>query len=346
LLARRATSTSRDPTNALRDRLRLDDIIGSSFALAEVLREVSLVGPLDVDVFLTGQSGTGKSQIARTIHDNSPRAGRPFVELNCAAIPETLIESELFGALPGAHSTASRKIDGKLAAANGGTLLLDEIGELSTGAQAKLLQLLQSRTYYPLGGTKPIQADLRIIAATNVDLQGFVKDGRFREDLYYRLAVLPIRLPSLAERREDIPELARHFCAAACTRHRLPRLTLSSQLLDALSTAEWPGNIRQLAHAVEAAAIRAGGSGLLQVEKAHIFPIIETSLSTKSGVPRAATDGRRLTFQEATRRFQAQLLRDTLDQTGWSVNETARLLEINRSHVYALIRGFGIERPR
>ncbi|HZR83414.1 MAG TPA: sigma-54-dependent Fis family transcriptional regulator [Candidatus Binatia bacterium] len=346
LVAKRLAAKRCDPTGPFRERMRLDGVVGSSAALAEVVREISLVAPLDVDVFLTGQSGTGKSQFARVIHDNSPRAGRPFVELNCAAIPESLIESELFGALPGAHSTASRRIDGKLSAANGGTLLLDEIGELSIAAQAKLLQLMQSRIYYPLGSAKPVRVDVRIIAATNIDLETSVKAGRFREDLYYRLAVLPIRLPALAERRDDIPDLARHFCALACSRHRLPRLELSPQLLDALAASEWPGNIRQLAHAVEAAAIRAGGAGLLQVEKSHVFLSSEPTRSGDPHEPRAERNGRRLTFQEATRRFQAQLLREALEETAWNVNETARRLEINRSHVYALIRGFGIERRR
>ena len=237
-----------------------------------MLREVALVAPLDIDVLLTGGSGTGKSQMARVIHDNSLRASQPFVELNCAAMPESLIESELFGAVQGAHSTAVRRIEGKLGSAQGGTLLLDEVAELSPSAQAKLLQLLQSRLYYPLGSTKPVRADLRIIAATNVDLGTAVADGKFREDLFYRLNVLPIRMPTLAERREDIAELARHFCVSGCERHRLPRVTISEHLADALAAAEWPGNIRQLAHAIEAAVIRAAGTGVLRIERAHVFP--------------------------------------------------------------------------
>ncbi|HZR82454.1 MAG TPA: sigma-54-dependent Fis family transcriptional regulator [Candidatus Binatia bacterium] len=348
LIARSLASAHQDRTQPFRDRLRVEGVIGRSAALANVLREVALVAPLDVDVLLTGPSGTGKSQIARIIHDNSARAGRPFVELNCAAIPESLIESELFGAFPGAHSTASRRMDGKLAGAQGGTLLLDEIGELSLSAQAKLLQLQQSHVYYPLGSTRPVQADLRIVAATNVDLESAVREGRFREDLYYRLALLPIRLPTLAERREDIAELASHFCAVACTRHRLPTLTLSPQLVSALAAAEWPGNVRQLLHAVEAAAIRAAAAGVLQVETAHVFSptdaVARDARPWGDGNGPASLAG--LTFQEATRRFQAQLLRATLEATNWHVGETARRLEVARSHVYALIRGFELERPR
>ena len=351
LIAKTLASANRDPTRPLRDRLRVEGLIGRSQPLANVLREVSMVAPLEVDVLLTGDSGTGKSQIARVIHDNSPRARRPIVELNCAAIPESLIESELFGAVQGAHSTASRRMDGKVAAAQGGTLFLDEIGELSSGAQGKLLQLLQSRIYYPLGATRPVQADIRIIAATNVALDAAVKEGRFREDLYYRLAVLPIRLPTLAERPEDIADLAEHFLALACARHRLPSLVLSRQLVEALGAAEWSGNVRQLAHAIEAASIRAAGTGSLQVETTHVFPSARATVVAGSRAPDGdgdaiAIEADGLTFQEATRRFQAKLLQNALEAVDWNVGDVARRLEIARSHVYALIRGFDIERPR
>jgi Nif-specific regulatory protein len=336
LLAQQQQSIA-DPTKSLRQALRLNDVIGRSPALAAVLRQVALVAPLDVNVLLTGESGTGKSQLARVIHDNGPRAGRPFVEVNCGALPENLVESELFGALPGAHSTATRRMEGKVAAAEGGTLFLDEVGDLCLAAQAKLLQLLQSRQYYPLGSAKPVHADVRVIAATNTDLQRAVAERRFREDLFYRLQVLPVRVPSLAERREDIAELAAFFCASVCERHELPRLMLSHNAIRAAEAAEWPGNIRQLAHAVEAAVIRAASDGSMQVERAHVFP--------ESG-ERSEEPAEVLTFQEATRRFQARLLRETLEETGWNIVETARSLDLARSHVYNLIRAFGLERKQ
>jgi Nif-specific regulatory protein len=346
LLARSPFAAQEDPTRPFRERLRLDSFIGRSAAVAGVLREVALVAPLDIDVLLTGGSGTGKSQMARIIHENSLRAAQPFVELNCAAMPESLIESELFGAVQGAHSTAVRRIDGKLAAAQGGTLLLDEVGELSPSAQAKLLQLLQSRVYYPLGSTRAVRADLRVIAATNIDLEAAVSEGKFREDLFYRLNVLPIRMPALAERREDVPELARSFCTTACERHRLPRVTLSEQLAEALAAAEWPGNVRQLAHAIEAAAIRAAGAGILRIERAHVFPPSATGPTRGDAGVAVVEASARLTFQEATRRFQAQLIRDTLEEAGWNIVEASRRLEVARSHLYALIRAFGIERAK
>jgi Nif-specific regulatory protein len=323
-----------DPTRVYRATLELGGVIGRSAALAALFRQVALVAPLDVSVLLTGASGTGKSQIARVIHDNGPRARRPFVELNCAALPDALIESELFGALPGAHSTATRRMEGKVAAAEGGTLLLDEVGDLSLPAQAKLLQLMQSKEYFPLGGARPVRADVRLLAATNVDLQGAVRERRFRQDLLYRLEVLPVHLPALAQRRDDVPLLATHFCAEASRRHQLPALVLSSAALHAVASAQWPGNVRQLQHAIEAAVIRAVGDGGRRVERHHLFA--EASATVAS--PEA------LTFQEGTRRFQKAMLRDALEASDWNVLAVAERLNLARSHVYNLIRAFALTR--
>jgi len=335
LLLRRRRRAGVDPTQGVREQLRLAGIVGRSPALASALQQAALVAPLDVHVLLTGESGTGKSQLARVIHENGPRAGQPFVEVNCAALPERLLENELFGCEPGAHSTAQRAVSGKLAAAEHGTLLLDEVAELSITAQAKVLQLLQSRIYYPLGGFEPVRADVRVIAATNVDLEEAVRERRFREDLFYRLQVLPIRLPALAERREDVAELARHLCGGASERHGLPRLEISPNTLRAIEMAEWPGNVRQLGHALEAAVIRACGEAARRLERHHVFPDTERSMEHSNQY---------LTFQEATRCFQRELLLRTLDQTGWNVAETARRLDLARSHVYNLIRAFGFQR--
>jgi Nif-specific regulatory protein len=320
----------------LRSTLKLSGVVGRSAALAVALKEAALVAPLDVHVLLTGETGTGKSQLARVIHDNGPRAARRFVELNCAALPESLMESELFGALPGAHSTATRRVEGKVTAAEGGTLMLDEIGELSLAAQAKLLQLLQSKEYFPLGAAKAERADVRVIAATNLDLKQAVAEHRFREDLLFRLQVLPIRMPSLSERREDLADLAAYFCARACETHHLPPLELSSGALRAVEVAVWPGNIRQLAHTVQAAAIRAAGEAAGHIERRHLFPD-----ATAADHPNSAP-----TFQEATRHFQEDLLRQALEETQWNIVETARRLDLARSHVYNLIKAFGLERGR
>ena len=338
LLLERRSRDAADPTLPYRKALRAEGLIGSSAALARVLQQVSLVAPLDISVLITGPSGTGKTQIARLIHDSGPRASHPFVELNCSTLPVTLLESELFGALPGAHSTATRRTEGKVAAAEGGTLFLDEIGELELGAQAKLLQLLQSMEYYPLGSSRPVRANVRVLAATNSDLRAAVARREFREDLFYRLEVLPLRLPSLAERSEDVIKLATHFCARAVETLRLPELKMSPGALLAAEAAAWPGNVRQLGHAVQAAAIYAGGEGVMQIERHHLFP------DADGGAGRGATV--RLTFQEATWHFQREYLEKTLGELSWNVSEVARALDLARSHVYNLIRGFGLERKR
>ncbi|MBI3782204.1 MAG: sigma-54-dependent Fis family transcriptional regulator [Deltaproteobacteria bacterium] len=336
LLKEHRRLTAEDPTRSLRESLRLQGVIGRSKALATALSQVALVAPLDVTVLLTGDAGTGKSLLARVIHDNGPRKGQPFVEVSCGTLPDNLVQSELFGHKRGAFTDAHSDKLGRVAVAEGGTLFLDEIGVLSQSAQTALLQLLQSKQYSPLGdeSARPLQANVRVIAATNIDLKRAVAERQFREDLYYRLQVLPIRVPSLAERREDIPELAAFLCDEACRRDGLPVLSLSRNAVRAITAASWPGNVRELAHSVEAAAIRAAAEGAAQIECRHVFPdIIATDENEAS-----------LTFQEATRRFQRDLLMGVLDDTRWNIVDTARRLDLTRSHIYNLIRAFGFHR--
>ncbi|MCE9571998.1 MAG: sigma-54-dependent Fis family transcriptional regulator [Deltaproteobacteria bacterium] len=334
LVARRPGKDVADHTLAIRERFRAPEVVGRSRALARVLQDASLVAPLDVDVLITGPSGTGKSALAAAIVTNSARARGPFMAINCAAIPEHLIESELFGAERGAHSTATRRMPGKVAAAEGGTLFLDEVGELSSGAQAKLLQLLQAREYHPLGATTAVRADVRVISATNADLRTKVAARQFRDDLYYRLHVLPIEMPGLAERRDDIPELVEHFCAEICKRHKLAAMTVARRTLAACREAPWPGNVRQLANAVEAAVIRARGEQSATVLEHHVFP------------EAARADDGELGFQEATRRFQRRFVEEALARNDWNIAETARQLDLARSHLYNLINGFQLIRCR
>jgi Nif-specific regulatory protein len=331
----RSRQRQSDEVAPFRARLRLEEIVGVSSSLAKVLREVELVAPLDVAVLVTGETGTGKTQLARVIHENGRRRARRFVELNCSAIPENLLESELFGALPGAHSTATRRIEGKVAAAEGGTLFLDEVAELSLPAQAKLLQFLHTKEYYPLGSSTSHTADVRIIAATNSDLDERVRERRFRSDLFYRLQVLSVRMPSLSERRADIAPLSRHLCARAQRSHGLPERDLSPGAIRAIEASEWRGNVRELAHAVEAAAIRAAGEGAKFVEATHLFG----PLATATSVSRAP-----LTFQEETRRFQAGLVQRALEAADWNVAAAARTLDLTRAHLYNLIKAFGLSR--
>ena len=324
-----------DPTAPHRAQLTgLDRLAGRSEALAATFRQVALVAPLDVTVLIRGPSGSGKTALARAIHQNGPRALGPFVELNCAALPEALIESELFGAERGAHSTADRAIPGKVAAAEGGTLLLDEIGELPRTAQAKLLTFLQSKTYFPLGSSTERRADVRVLAASHVALEEAVADKRFRADLYYRLAVLPIDVPPLEARREDIDLIAEAVLADAARRHGLPPLSLAPSAVASLRAAEWPGHVRQLANTLEAALIRAAGESSTRIDRRHFEP------GAKVG------DSRDESFHDATRAFQRALVGRVLDAEEWNVSAAARTLDLSRSRLNELIRAFGLERPR
>jgi Nif-specific regulatory protein len=325
-----------DPTKPWREILRLDGFVGRSAAIAAVLRGVAIAAPSSKNVLLVGRTGTGKSQLARIIHDNGPRARGPFIEVNCSAIPETLAESELFGAKRSAATGIDRDRVGLVGQADGGTLFLDEIGDMPLALQGKLLLLSQSKSYTPLGG-RPVQGDVRIIAGTNADLPQAVAEKRFRQDLLYRLDVITIRMPSLAERREDIPELAAEFCAEACRSEGHAVRTLSGDALRAIVATEWPGNVRELEHAIQRGVLQAAFEGAAQVERRHIFP--------EAGGNPAQPEGP-LTFQEATRRFHRRFLEEALDACDGNVSEAARRIDLSRAHFYDLMRGLGIERRR
>lgn len=318
-----------DPTRPFRERMRLDGIVGRSAALARVFEQIEPYAPLDVTLLIDGDTGTGKTQLARAVHDNGPRRNGPFVELNCAAIPEGLIESELFGTMPGAFPGA-RRSPGKVRAAEGGTLFLDEIAEIPLAAQGKLLQLLQSRQYYALASNKLETANVRLIAATHEDLAAMVEAKRFREDLFYRINVIRIRMPSLSERREDVPLLVDELIARIAAEHRIAPLPASERLRLFLQGAEWTGNVRALRHRVEAALIRANAERAPQIEVRHL----------PDGRPEGATEP---TFHEATRLYQRELLRRALARAGWNVAAVAEQLDLTRSHVYNLIHQFQLK---
>jgi transcriptional regulator with GAF, ATPase, and Fis domain len=327
-----------DATRSYREQFDLRGIVGSSPALADSLSRLVMVAPLPVDVLITGDTGTGKTLFARAIHRNSHVADGPFVELNCGTIPEGLAESELFGAVKGAHSTADREVPGKIAAADGGTLFLDEVGELPHAVQVKLLQFLQSKTYRALGSNDLVQAQCRVIAATNRDLAAMIKEGSFREDLYYRLHTLPIRIPPLAERRADVRDIVEHFVekfgGAPPAGLGIGRFEVSSPAMHAATAAEWPGNVRELANRVKTAMLLAHTEGGRVIRSKHLFPQSPDAHDEEQG---------RLSFQEATRRFQRAYLLEVLEECNWSKTEAARVLDLSRSSIHNHIRAHDLK---
>ena len=319
------------------DNNKNDIVIGCSSAILGILRTISSIAPLDVSIFITGESGTGKSQIARVIHEQSGRHIGPFMELNCGALPENLIENELFGSQAGAHSSATKSIKGKIEVAKGGTLFLDEIGELPFAAQSKLLQFLQSGHFFPLGAATPHQSDVRVITATNSDLREAIRQKKFRRDLYYRINVYPLDIPPLRERREDILDLTDYFLNQNFGKHGINKLRVSAEAMSAIQNYDWPGNVRELKHSIEVACITASCEGERHIYARHL-PFI-------SHREEDVTKSERLSFHEATQRFQQRFLKSQLDNCGWNISEVAREISLSRSHLNHLIKSFALVRP-
>jgi two-component system, NtrC family, response regulator HydG len=260
LEARRLRGENRQLREELAGRYRFHSLLGSSPAMQRVFALARQAAPSDVNVLITGDSGTGKELVARALHFNSPRGARPFVPVNCAAVPAGLLESELFGHVKGAFTGAVGSRRGLFREASGGTLFLDEIGDMAPELQAKLLRVIEERSVRPVGSDEAVSLDVRLVAATNTDLAARIREGRFREDLYYRLAVLPIHLPPLRERKEDIPLLAQHFLQRATAASRKPIQGFTPEAMAALLRHAWPGNVRELENAVERAVALTGGT--------------------------------------------------------------------------------------
>jgi len=311
----------------LQERYRVEHLIGQSPAMVAVYRTIARVAPLDTTVLIEGETGTGKELVARAIHHASPRAGRPFVVVDCAALPETLVESELFGHEKGAFTGATQSRRGLLEAADGSTCLLDEVGELSLPLQAKLLRVLQERVVRRVGGNAPIPVDVRLIAATNRDLRKAVEEGRFREDLYYRLNVVTIRVPPLRERPQDIPLLAQHFLRKWAAATGKPVTGFARETLERLARHAWPGNVRELEHVVERAVALATSSILLPED---LPPDVGPA-----GPPAPPTlpPGRRMTLEELKRWYVERVLAET----GGNKARAAEILGIDRRTLYRLL---------
>jgi len=324
----------------LRSRYRFDNVIGSSGALRSVLDIVSKVAEADSTVLVTGESGTGKELIARAIHYNSRRAERSLVTVNCGAIPEELLESELFGHVRGAFTNAVAHREGRFSLADGGTIFLDEIGDMSPNLQVKLLRVLQERTFEPVGSSKTLRVDVRVIAATNQQLEAAIRDGRFREDLYYRLNVIPIEVPPLRKRREDIPLLAQHFLDVLRHERDTKIESISDEAMARLCAYDWPGNVRELENLIERLTILRG-EGEIGVEDLP-ESLREPGVSNPAApsIPDAG-----LAFREVVDDFEAKLILQALEQTGWNKNRAAQLLGLNRTTLIEKIKKKGLEEP-
>jgi len=306
-------------------------MLGSSAAFQHAVQQATQVARSDVTVLLAGESGTGKELLAAHIHHESPFAAGPFVKVNCAAIPTELIESELFGHEKGAFTGAAALRRGKFELADGGTLFLDEVGDLHEASQAKLLRVLQDGELQRVGGEQPIRISTRIVSATNRRLDELVSAGKFREDLYYRLSVVPIRVPALRERLEDIAELVPYFLSEFCARNNFRPRAIEVETIALLERYAWPGNVRELRNVVERMAILTTGDRIT----ADAIP-----LEVRSGpAPRVATG-----LQEVRDAAERERIRQALDQTDWNVAAAARLLETERTALHKRIRTLGLKR--
>ncbi|MGA9994338.1 MAG: sigma 54-interacting transcriptional regulator [Pyrinomonadaceae bacterium] len=311
------------------------NMIGESAPLRKVYQFVAKVAPTDSTVLIRGESGTGKELAARAIHQNSLRAAKAFIAVNCAALTETLLESELFGHEKGAFTGAIAQKKGKIELAEGGTLFLDEIGEIAPTLQAKLLRVLQEREFERVGGTRPIKVDLRLIAATNKDLEEAIKDGSFRQDLYYRLNVVSVTMPPLRERREDIPLLASYFAAKYSKKCKRKVMGINAQTRSLLTEYDWPGNVRELENAIERAVVLGSGDRILPED----LPEAVLEREATAGSDAAASTK----YHDAVTEVKKQLILKAVEQAQGNYTEAAKLLGVHPNYLHRLIRNLNLK---
>jgi two-component system nitrogen regulation response regulator NtrX len=314
------------------------EIVGRSYAIRALLDRIEKVARTPARVLITGENGTGKELVARAIHRESTRARKPFVEVNCAAIPSELIESELFGHMKGSFTGAVQDRAGKFEQSDGGTIFLDEIGDMSLAAQAKVLRVLQDGVVTRIGGSKPVAVDVRVVAATNKNVEDEIAAGRFREDLYYRLNVVPIGVPPLRERREDIPLLVAHFVQTLSAQEGLTPRTIAPDAVEALTALDWPGNVRELRNTIERLLILSNGPRIAVADVERLVGR-RASESTTLG---SLADCR--TFEEFKHVAEQAFLLAKLREFDWNVSETARALDMPRSNLYKKIERYGLTR--
>lgn len=329
----RVREENRSLKEALGQRYHFQNVIARSRKMQEVLALVERVAPTNSTVLLGGESGVGKDLIARAIHQNSRRAGGPFIKVNSTAIPDTLFESELFGFEKGAFTGALAAKPGKFELADKGTLFLDEIGDVPASTQVKLLRILQEREFERLGGTRTLKIDVRLLAATNRDLRAALEEGTFREDLYYRLNVVPIDIPALREHKEDIPELANHFLVRFAQEHEREIGGITPPALKLLMEYHWPGNVRQLENTIERAVALASGA-TLDAADIHL-----DSLSSKSGSSSAGFLPEGMTLEE----WEDEMIREALKRASGNKSQAARLLGLSRNALRYRLGKMGME---
>jgi len=339
LLARNATESAR-LRRENRELKGQDEILGESEAISAVRETIDKVAATDARVLILGESGTGKELVARALHEKSPRAGKPFVRVNCAAIPEELIEAELFGAEKGAYTGAQAKRDGRFAAADGGTIFLDEIGDMSLRAQVKVLRVLQEGEFEPVGSTQTQRVDVRVVAATHQDLPALVEAGRFREDLLFRLNVIPIAVPPLRERGDDVAFLVRAFVEQSAAQHELPTPPLDGAAQKLLNAYAWPGNIRELKNLIERLVILANGK---PVGPQDLPAELRSAVSDGAPGGGASNPYARLPLREAKEALERDLIRQALDEHEGNVTQAAKALGLERTHLHKRLKALKLK---
>jgi two-component system nitrogen regulation response regulator NtrX len=314
------------------------EIVGKSYGIRAVIDKIERVAKTPARVLITGENGTGKELVARAIHAQSTRADGPFVEVNCAAIPSELIESELFGHMKGSFTGAVADRAGKFEQAHGGTLFLDEVGDMSLAAQAKVLRVLQDGVVTRIGGSKSVEVDVRVLAATNKRLENEIAEGHFREDLYYRLNVVPIHVPPLRERREDIPLLVSHFASVLTDVDGMAPRTIAPEAVQRLAQLEWPGNVRELRNTIERLLILSSGPRITAEDVARLVGTRDTEQAGLGSLLDCKT------FEEFKHAAERAFLLAKLREFDWNVSETARGLDMPRSNLYKKIERYGLTR--